>query len=130
MHAATAAAAYKRVSVSSAAPSRVLDELFCRLRRDLATAHDACTAGEVAPRCRALAHAMQVVAALDAGLDPAVAPGLCERLSSLYAWLRERILHANLRGDARVIADAYEVVVDLHEAFSGAAGQPYAASAA
>ena len=113
-----AARAYKNVAVSSARPTRVLDELFCRLRRDLMGAHEACQARDVEARCKALAHAMKIVTALEAGLDREAAPSLCDQLASLYGFVKDRILVANLRAEASAIAEAYDVIVALHDAFA------------
>ena len=80
---ARAASAYKKVSVESASPTRVLDELFIRLRLDLRIAGEGLQSGDVAARCRALSQALQLVGALESGLDASVAPELCKNLLSL-----------------------------------------------
>lgn len=110
--------AYKKVAATSAPPTRVLDELYVRLRRDLTDAHGACGTGDTERRCKALAHAMKIVTALEAGLDRDAAPTLCDQLASLYDFVKGRILRANLHADASAIAEAYDVIVSLHDAFA------------
>ena len=117
---ARAASAYKKVSVESASPARVLDELFQRLRRDFRIARESLEKGEVAPRCNALAHALKLVGALEASLDRDVAPELCDGLTGLYAFVREQIVEANRKAATGPLAAADEIVAEIHQAFRDA----------
>lgn len=112
-----AANAYKKVSVESASPTRVLDELFTRLRLDLRLAREAIAAADVPERCRALSQALQLVGALESGLDASVAPELCANLRLLYAFVREQVFNANAQGVSDPIDRADEVIAEIHDAF-------------
>lgn len=114
---ARAASAYKKVSIESASPARVLDELFRRLRLDFRVAKESLAAGDIAPRCNALSHALKLVGALEASLDRDVAPELCEGLTKLYAFVREQIVAANSQALAAPLDIADEIVAEIHEAF-------------
>lgn len=117
---ARGANAYRKVAVESASPARILDELFVRLRRDIREAHDALDVGDVKTRCERLAHALRIVDALRSALDHTLAPDICTGLASLYGYAREQLFEANLRGDAKAIVRAEEVLVEIHEGFRAA----------
>jgi len=119
---ARAASAYKKVSVESASPARVLDELFQRLRLDFRLAKEAMAAEQIAPRCNALSHALKLVNALEASLDRDVAPDLCEGLVNLYTFVCEQIYLANSKVIPEPLDAADEIVAQIHQAFLDANG--------
>lgn len=115
-----AAQAYKKVSVESASPNRVLDELFSRVRLDFRLAGEAYDNNDVVGRCAALSEALQLVGALEAGLDTTMAPELCANLQALYRYVSGEILAANLGAGKAAIARADEVIAEVHDAFRSA----------
>ena len=117
---ARAANAYRRVYLESAAPTRILDELFGRLLADLEDARQKITVGDRGGKGHAIDHAMAIVAELSAALDFTAAPEICANLKLLYVYVNERLVDANVRIDRGPIDDAERVVLTLREAFQGA----------
>ena len=120
---ARAAAAYRRVYLESASPSRIVDELFCRLLSDCEEAAALMGAGDLSGKGSALGHALAIVDELSASLDAEAAPDLCGNLARLYDYVRGRLIAANLRLEPRLLDEAERVVRVLREAFHAAAPQ-------
>lgn len=112
--------AYKTVGVQSASPQRILEEVFQRVHLDCQRALTAIEAGDVAERCHQITHALKLVAALETSLDSEMAPELCSNLVQLYTYARQRLIDANLKGDASAVREAMELVGEVHGSFQAA----------
>jgi flagellar secretion chaperone FliS len=119
MHAARALRSYRTVSVESASPARLLDELLNRLLRDCASARDCILAKDIAGKGQHIGHGLAIVGELIAALDFSVAPDLCAQLASLYQFVIDRLSDANVRRDVAPLAEAEKIIKTLREAFSG-----------
>lgn len=115
------AQAYQRVYLESASPTRVLDELYTRLLRDLDDGARCIAAGDIEGKAAATNHAVDIVLQLAAALDRSHAPALCDNLERLYDFVRSRVLDASVRLDARPLAEAAGVVRTIRDAFAEAA---------
>jgi flagellar biosynthetic protein FliS len=109
-------------SVTSASPSRVLDEVLARLLVDVYEARARILAADAAGKAKAVGHALALVDALTAALDHAAAPELCANLERLYDYVRSLLLGASARMDATPLAEAERQIIQLQAAFSQAAG--------
>jgi flagellar protein FliS len=118
MHAARALRSYKAVSVESAPPRRLLDELMNRLLRDCVDARASIQAGDLAGKGKHISHALAIVGELVAALDHSVAPELCNNLASLYQFVIDRLSDANVRKVEAPLHEAEKVVTTLREAFA------------
>ena len=116
MH-ARAALAYKKVFVTSAPPTRILDELYVRLLADLEAAEAAILAGDVRAKGTHTSRALAILAELTAALDPRAAPELAENLARLYAFASRRISEGSAKLEAAALAEARGVLTPIHEAF-------------
>ena len=102
-------------------PEELLDELFrravaeCKLAVELIGARDARAKGT------AINKALEIVEALDMALDHSVAPDLCAHLESLYLYVQERLVRANIEFDAAPVTEAAKILEDLRGAFAQAA---------
>jgi flagellar protein FliS len=118
MHAARALRSYKTVSVESAPPRRLLDELMNRLLRDCVDARASIQAGDIAGKGKHIGHALAIVGELVAALDHSVAPELCSNLAALYQFVIDRLSDANVRKVEAPLHEAEKVVTTLREAFA------------
>ncbi len=117
MHHHRAANRYRTISLQSASPQQVLGEVFHRLTADINEAKRTILARDIAAKSRVIAHALDLVDALDASLEHETAPEMCANLSRLYDYVRSRLLDASARLDIAPLGDAERVVGQLSEAF-------------
>jgi flagellar secretion chaperone FliS len=119
MH-ARAANAYRRVDLESAPKTQIVERLFDRCVRDIATARAAIEARDIHGKAAALDHALRIVAELKASLDVAAAPELCANLAALYDFVSDRLIDANTTLALPPLDQATRVMTELAEAFRGA----------
>lgn len=116
-----AAALYKSVDLESAPKHRIVERLFERFARDVEEARTAIVAKNVVGKATAIDHALRIVSELEAALDHAAAPELCENLASLYAFVTRRLVDANTKLLVAALDDAARIMKHLDEAFRQAA---------
>ena len=118
---------YARDSVTTASPVRLVTMLYDRLVRDLDDAELAISASNLQGAHNALRHAQDIVQELAGSLDTASWSG-GEGLQSLYMWLMEQLVAANLTKDACLLTGCREVIEPLREAWHKAANAQSVAS--
>ena len=118
---------YARDSVTTASPVRLVTMLYDRLAGDLDDAELAITMANVPAAHAALRHAQDIVQELSSSLVVELWPGGAG-LKSLYTWLIEQLVAANLSKDAAIVIRCREVVEPLCDAWHEAANAQYAAS--
>jgi flagellar protein FliS len=112
---------YVTDSVETMSPARLLVALYDRLVLDLDRAETAIESGDVAAAHLALVHAQEIVVELLNTLDiDAWAAGA--QLASVYQFLIEQLINANVHKDAATVADCKAVVEPLRDAWRLAAG--------
>ncbi len=116
-----AANVYRRVDLESAPKHAVVVRLFERFLGDLDEARVAVATRDIASKAKFLDHALRIVNELDASLDHDVAPDLCMNLARLYAYVTERLHHANLTLDLVGLDDAARVMREIGAGFREAA---------
>lgn len=112
-----AAALYKTVDLESAPKHRIVERLFERFARDMEQARAALAAKDINGKAAALDHALRIVAELDASLDHASAPELCQNLAGLYAFVTRCLVDANATLQVAGLEDAARIMRTLDEAF-------------
>jgi flagellar secretion chaperone FliS len=115
-----AVSVYRRVFLDSATPGRLLDELYGALLGDCVKAERQIAAKDAAGKGQTISHAIDIITELVAALDHTAAPELCQNLSRLYLFSRERLIESNARMDARPLADVVRVLTPIREAFQKA----------
>lgn len=113
-------ARYQSEAVATASPQRLLVMLYDRLALDLERAQAALSAGDRIAASEQLMHAQDIVLELHSTLvvdDWDGGPAL----SSLYNWVYGELVLANVKGDARRVADCRTVVEPLRDAWAAAA---------
>lgn len=107
-------------SVTTASPARLVTMLYDRLVRDLTVAEAAVAARDFAAANEQLVHAQEIVWELTAGLDPTKWSG-GPALASLYQFLLQELVAANVAKDASRIVSCRRLVEPLQEAWHQAA---------
>jgi flagellar protein FliS len=120
MSAAALRARYLGDQITTASPQRLLVMLYDRLALDLERAHSALTAGDREEASAQLMHAQEIVLELHASLRVDIWDG-GPRLAAIYTWLHAELVKANIRGNARTVADCQRIVEPLREAWTEAA---------
>jgi flagellar secretion chaperone FliS len=118
---------YARESVMTASPVRLVTMLYDRLARDIDDAEIAISMANPQSAHTALRHAQDIVQELTNSLVVERWSG-GEGLRSLYTWLIEQLVTANLTKDAAVLTGCREVVEPLREAWHEAANAQTVAS--
>jgi flagellar protein FliS len=119
--AAAMRARYVESTVEVMSPGRMIVALYDRLLLDLERAHKAIGAGEHATTHDCLIHAQTIVAELHDSLDVAQWPA-GEHLASLYLFVYNELVSANLDKDAKRVASCRDLIVPLRDAWREAAG--------
>ena len=109
-------------SVVTTTPERLVTMLYDRLVRDLVAAEQAIVDGDIERSNAELKHAQEIVIELLHSLDTK-AWGAAKQLSTLYAWLIEQLLQANIRKDGQQVRVCRELIEPLAEAWHQAAGR-------
>ena len=120
MSAAALRARYLGDQITTASPQRLLVMLYDRLALDLERAHTALTEGDRQAANTQLQHAQEIVLELHASLRVDIWDG-GPRLAAIYTWLHAELVKANVRGNARIVADCQRIVEPLREAWTEAA---------
>ena len=109
-------------SVVTTTPERLVTMLYDRLVRDLVAAEQAIVDADIERSNAELKHAQEIVIELLHSLDTK-AWAAANQLSTLYAWLIEQLLQANVRKDAEQVRACRELIEPLAEAWHLAAGR-------
>jgi len=115
---AAALSAYKDSAVSTASPARVVVLAYERLMLDCERAVESLKSGR--PAHEHLLHAQDLVLALQVNLDVDMWDG-ARRLSSLYTFLYQELVWANINKDAAKVATCLEWIGPLLDAWRHAA---------
>jgi flagellar protein FliS len=118
---------YARESVTTASPGRLVTMLYDRLVRDLDEAELAISTANLQGAHTSLRHAQDIIQELSTSLDVSRWDGGAS-LQSLYTWLLERLVAANVTKNAAIVAECREIIEPLRDAWHEAANQQAAAS--
>lgn len=113
-------AQYKRVAIETASPGQLVLRLYTAALDDLAQAHAAIAAHDGARRHQALTHAHEIICALQQGLDMQAGGPLAAELHRIYAYLRTRILDANIHKDPALLTEVEEILAPIQRAWQQA----------
>lgn len=127
--------AYRNVGVeslaNSAAPHQLVLMLFNGARAAVAAAGGHMQRKEIAAKCKAISRAIEIIdGGLKASLDLKVGGELAKNLSDLYAYMVQRLFHANLRNDRDALDEVAKLLEQLSGAWEAIAAKPPAVAAA
>ena len=119
---ATAANAYRQVSVETtvdgATPHQLINLVFGGLRQSLAHAEAAMVSGDIAVKGQQIGRAIRFLQeGLIASLDEAKGGELAVRLRALYDYCVTRLTFANLRNDAKAVAEVAALIAPVAQSW-------------
>lgn len=125
---------YQQMDVETASPTALVVKLYEGAIRNAQRALESHQAGRVGDRGAAISRAMAIVSELSSALDMERGGEIASNLSSLYGFVNEQLLEANVQGRADGIEGALRVLRILSEAWvevarsapAGAASSPEA----
>jgi flagellar secretion chaperone FliS len=105
--------------VDSASPHQLVTMLYDGLLEDIAEARSAMGQGDIERKGHAVGHALRIVEeGLRCGLNREQGGELAQNLNALYAYIAQRLTHANLYNDAAVLTECYSLVEPLRAAWT------------
>lgn len=80
--------------------------------------------GEVAAKAEAISHCVEIIGGLRGSLNPKVEPSMIGRLDSLYEYMSQRLLQANLRDDASILDEVSKLLHQVRDSWVQIAPAP------
>lgn len=105
------------MEIKTATPEMVIVKLYEGALRFLRQARDAQEAGQVAARATAIAKTLAIVNELQQSLNLEQGGDIARNLDSLYFYVTDRLLEANVRGTVQPLDEASGVLSTLNEAW-------------
>ncbi len=125
--------AYKQVvenGVLTASPHKLILLLFDGALLSIAVAREAMEQRDIAGKGQAISKVIDILTnGLKASLDFQSGEELATRLASLYDYMSDRLLHANLRNDLAALDEVRELRLELKGAWEEIAKDPAVVSA-
>ena len=118
----SAATAYARVGVetkvSTASPHQLIVMLYDGALLAINTAAVSMDAGDIPNKGKSISQAINIIAnGLKASLDMEAGGEIAERLASLYDYMSQRLLHANLQNSRPALDEVSGLPNELREAW-------------
>lgn len=118
--------AYARVGVETgvmgASPHKLIVLLYQGARQAIAQARMHLQAGNVGPRCEAIAKAIRIVeSGLQLALNVEAGGEIAQRLNALYGYMTRRLLEANIKQSETMLVEVDGLLATLEEAWLGIA---------
>ncbi len=110
-------AVYRKVSIESASPVRMLDEVYERMLRACREAGEAIGRKDLAAKGVAIGKALAFLGALESALDHGPAPELSANLARLYRFVFAKLSEANMKNAPQALDEAARIITDLRDAF-------------
>ena len=105
------------MEIKTATPEMVIVKLYEGALRFLRQARDHQESGQVAGRATAIAKALAIVNELQQSLNLEAGGDIARNLDSLYFYVTDRLLEANVRGTVQPIDEASGVLSTLNDAW-------------
>ena len=115
---------YLRTQIQSRTPLELVVMLYDGAIRFTRDAHEAIGRRDIARRGEAISRAMAIISELQNTLNMTAGGAIATELDRLYTYVRERLLDASFRQDARPLDDALKVLLTLREGWTEIAAQP------
>ena len=108
---------YLEIDIGTASPEMLVVKLYEGAMRNARVALACQEQGRIADRGRAIAKTMAIVSELASALDMERGGEIASNLDALYAFVNDKLLEGNLRGEAKPIEEAVQVLEILCEAW-------------
>lgn len=122
---------YRKVSLTTATPGRLIVMLYDRAIQDLEGAEEAIQANQAAVQGERIIHAQDIISELLGALDMEVGGEVAESLRSLYLYMIRRLVEANRDRSVQILEEVVGLLQELREGWDAAtkvAGESVAAS--
>ena len=123
-------ARYREMEIKTATPEMVIVKLYEGALRFLRQAKACQESGQVSGRATALAKALAIVNELQQSLNLEQGGEIAKNLDSLYFYVTDRLLEANVRGTVQPLDEASSVLTTLNEAWVEISKRPANAASA
>lgn len=117
-------ARYREMEIRTATPEMVIVKLYEGALRFIRAARSHQEAGHIAGRATSIAKALAIVNELQHSLDLERGGEIARNLDSLYFFVTDRLLEANLRGTVAPLDVAAGILATLNEAWVEIARRP------
>ena len=111
--------AYLESRVTSADPVELVNLLYQGCTVAVREARHHLAEGRIAERSRAINKAFEILVELDSSLDHARGGEISQRLALLYAYMRQRLLDANMKQSDPPLTEVLGLLATLAEAWAG-----------
>lgn len=123
------AAAYRKNNLegqlNSASPHGLVMMLFDGARLSVGDAVRFMEAGDIAAKGAAISRCIEIISSgLQASLNMEAGGELAERLDSLYEYMGQRLLHANLKNDVAALHEVGTLIDELKSAWAQIGQEP------
>lgn len=122
-------ARYREMEIKTATPEMVIVKLYEGALRFIRSARTHQEAGQVAGRATAIAKTLAIVNELQHSLNLKEGGEIAANLDSLYFYVTDRLLEANVRGTVQPLDEASGVLSTLNEAWVEISKRPREACA-
>ncbi len=112
---------YQNNQILNASPEQILIMLYDGAIRFCRQAKMALADGREADKAKAISKAVAIIAEFSNTLDREVGGEIAEDLSLLYDFMIRELTAANIKNDAEKLDPVEKILLDLREAFIGAA---------
>ena len=109
--------AYLESKVLSADAVGLIGILYDAALDSVRDAREHLMAGDIAARSKAICKALDIIEVLNASLDHQAGGDISGNLARLYAYIRQRLLEANLSQTEEPLAEVYGLLTTLAEAW-------------
>lgn len=106
---------YLRNAVLTASQEQLQMMLFDGAIRFTRQAREAIERSDLSTSCEKLLRAQKIVLEMEKGLRPEVNPTLCAQMASLYQFIYQRLVEANMRRDLKALDEALAILEHQRE---------------
>jgi flagellar protein FliS len=118
---------YLRTQVMTASPGRLVVLLYDGAIRFMKKGLEEIRAGKIEASLESINRAERIILELLCSLDPEADKEFCSRLSGLYVYIYQRLVHANIKKTSEPVEEALRLVESLRDAWSEAVAKEGAA---
>lgn len=106
---------YQRNAVLTATPEQLHLMLYDGAIRFTRQAREAMERKDLETSCEKLLRVQRIMLELENGLRPEVNPDLCRQMSSLYSFVYDRLVEANMKRDVALVDESLQVLEHMRE---------------
>jgi len=112
------------MEIRTASPEMIIVKLYEGAMRFIRLAKEAHSNGKLEDKGNAISRALAIVAELQQSLNMEAGGEISRNLDSLYVFISERLLEANVQGRCEALDEAHGVIQELHAAWIEIARNP------